>query len=94
MMSGGPAMSLRRCHPSHANAQAAYTYSLLEAYTACITVLLHSQSTYEPGGHALLIAPVSYCILAHVLKMCWGAIVSTWHLCTAQHRRSFSTLLG
>ena len=74
MISGDPAISLCRCHPSHADAQAASTYSLLEANTACITVLLYSQSTYMPGGHALLIASVLSCILAHVLKMCTGAI--------------------
>lgn len=69
MISGGPAISLRRCHPGHANPQAASTYSMLEANFARITVLLCPQGVSMPGGRALMIAPMLDCISAHVLRM-------------------------
>ena len=79
MMSGAPAISLRRCHPRHANHQAASTYSVLAAKVACITVLLYNQGMSMPGGRTLLIAPVLRCILAHVLRMRTGTMSRNEH---------------
>ena len=79
MMSGAPAISLRRYHPRHANPQAASTYSVLAAKVACITVLLCTQGMSMPGGRTLPIPPVLLCILAHVLRMCTGSIHRNKH---------------
>ena len=79
MMSGAPAISLRRCHPRHAIPQAVSTYSVLAAKVACITVLLYTQRIGMPDGRALLIASVLQCISAHVLRRRTGAMSRNEH---------------